>query len=213
MNQDNSGGGKTWAEKCKTIEDAFRSLPIYHPSADAKIPYEQLIPGMGRQLLMIREPVRRAPASVSKVRAKKELSNLAKKAEALNNAVGSLSKTASSALNFRLEALRNLQTTLNILIEAATTAEVPETPDNAGLGAPEKVQARKTTWIVAHHYLGLTGKMPTLSVVDGKTGGQFFELVATVFGILGFTASAESQAKAVVKDIKRLGSPREWPPM
>lgn len=192
----------SWKEQCAALEDAFRKLPIRRGKATAGIPYEALISGLGRHLMLMRpNPGGHPPKVVSVGTATKELRNLAAKAGALIETLDDLSRTAVDALNYRQDALMSLKTQLQILRGSATSVEIPEAPENTGRGAPKKFQPRKIAEVVAQHYFGLTGKVPTRNVDSdqGNSYGQFVELLKTVYDILGVDASADSQTRAVVK--------------
>jgi hypothetical protein len=152
-------------------------------------------------MLMRPNPGVHPPKVVSAGTATKELRNLAAKTCALIETLDDLSLTAADALNFRKAALMSLKTQLRILQASAISAEVPEAPKNTGRGAPIKVQPRKIALVVAQHYFGLTGRVPTRNVDSdqGNSYGQFVELLKTVYDILGVDASTDSQARAVVK--------------
>jgi len=213
---------KSWQEKCAALEDAFRQLPRWREETATGIPYEDLIPGIGRQLMMMsprhgpppengdlppelrHSPVLTRNAHTPKVKstasAKRELASLARKTEALVEALDDLSRTGLDALNYRQDAIRRLTQNLRILWVYAKMAKVPQILNNTGRGAPKKVQEKKISRVVAIHYFGLTGKKPTMTVVYDKAGGEFFVLLRTVFEILGIKASAEAQARAACRD-------------
>lgn len=187
-----------WEEKCAELEDAFRKLPIRRNEAAPGIPYEFIIPGIGRELMLMRPNSGvHPPKAVSADAAKKELRDLARKTEALIEVLDGLSRTSLDALNYREVALRKLKTNLRIFQTGIITTEVQESLVNTGRGAPKKIQPRKIARLVAQHYYALTGKKPTAPSKDGKAYGPFVELLNAVYRILGVEASAESQTKSL----------------
>ena len=201
MGSDTDANGEekvNWDERRAELEDAFRGLSENNETTSEN-PYEQVIPNIARELMLISPIMPKAPGEVTEHRAKRELSNIAK---TLNEALGSLSETSLAALNFRREALLSLMTTLGILSHSASKANIPQISGNSGLGQPKKVQPRQIALVVARHYNGLTGKAPTVPSKDGKAYGPFMGLLKKVYEIIGVDASAEAQAKNAVKDWK-----------
>lgn len=180
--------------KLAALEAAFRKLPIKKGKA-AGIPYESLIPGIARQLMLMVPILRPKVASE-----KRGLRNLAQSTGRTVKALDDLSSAALAALNYQPAALRELKTKLRILHAATETVEF-----TARNGQPKKIQPKKIARIVAQHYYRLTGRKPALTndpYNGGKTKGQFVELLQAVFEILGIKASALSQAKL---------ANQEWP--
>jgi hypothetical protein len=194
---------KSQNEQCIALEDAFRKLTIRRGNPADGIPYDALIPGLGRQLLLMRpSPGARRQKVVFVRGARGELRRLAVKVGAVIKALEELSETSDEALNFRKGVLVNLTLQLSILEASANHAEVLRAPPNALRGAPIKTQPRKITQAVAQHYYCLTGRAPTRNVTwdAGNSRGAFVERLKTVYAILGVKASADSQAKAVAKE-------------
>ena len=88
--------GVTGEEKCTALESAFRRLHIQRFEQAMGIPYEILIPGIGRQLLLM------CPGSPRpKVAAfKKALHNLAQSTGRAIEVLDCLRQTALVALNY-----------------------------------------------------------------------------------------------------------------
>ena len=101
------------------LEAAFRKLPIAPPD-DGGIPYEWVIPGIGRQLALMR-PVDRKVASPDAT--KRKLVALKKHAKILCE---------------DMSAMALLPLKLRILIVEIAHAENPKLPPPAGRGAPQK---------------------------------------------------------------------------
>jgi hypothetical protein len=201
------------------IEAAFRKLPIA-PTPSGAIPYENVIPNIPRQLILMR-PVSTAnpvvddnlpptlrdskiwhstagrPKVTGAATAKKQLDSLGKRAEALVLAIEELSQTALDALNYHEAALMQLKTSARLLWASSMTSEIPELPKNTGKGAPLKEQERKIAWCVAWHYFLLTGKKPTIPDKDGIPYGIFLELLQSIYAALDVKASAAAQGRAV----------------
>ena len=163
------------------LEAVLRKLPIA-PASDQGIPYATLIPGIVRQLALMKS-VACKPASVPMRR----LSAINRHAKAL---CGSMAMPACLPLDLRL------------LVVQLAHANIPDLPAGSK-GAPAKVHARKVAWTVAEHYYGLTGNRPTriTPLGGGKTHSPFISLLATVYRLLGIKASAGNQAKSAIKFI------------
>jgi len=165
----------------KNIEDAFRSLPIAPPTGMG-IPYEWLIPGMGRQLSLMK-PVshQRSPCESTKRR----LIDLQRNARLICEDAAAIT-------------LIPLQLRLSII--GIAHGELPTLRPIAGRGAPPKAQAAQIARTVAQHYYGLTGKRPTrvTPVDDGKAYSPFRKLLAEIYRLLEVNASADNQAKAAI---------------
>jgi len=186
-------GHASWDAKIAALEDLFRTLPVQPPSKVDAIPYSFLIPGIGRQLMLM-SPVSRR----TQIPGKKAVKALAQKTGRIVELLDGLSQPVIEALNFRQSAIGKLKTDLRILHAAAKEADVAGV--NFRDGAPQKSQARKIAIVVATHYFGLTGKKPTLSRNKDGAYGQFFDLLKAVYEILGVNASTESQANGLIKD-------------
>jgi hypothetical protein len=168
------------------LEAAFRKLPIAPPD-DGRIPYEWLIPGIGRQLALMK-PVDRKVASPDAT--KRKLVALKKHAKILCK---------------DMSAMALLPLKPRILIVEIAHAEDPKLPPPAGRGAPQKSQATLVARTVAEHFYGLTGTRPTriTPTGGGKAHGPFLEFLATIYRILGIKASAENQAKAAINFVMK----------
>ena len=137
------------------LEAAFRKLPIAPPN-DGRIPYELLIPGIGRQLALMK-PVDRKVASPDAT--KRKLVALKKHAKILCE---DMSAMALLPLKLRI-----------LIVEIAQ--ENPKLPPRAGRGAPQKSLAMQVAPSVAEHFYGLTGTRPTRITPPGggKANGPF----------------------------------------
>jgi hypothetical protein len=218
--------GMTWAEREAAIEAAFRRLPIWRPGNPEVLSYESLIPGIGRQLLLMKgnEPppnlktvdkttaamwkgvaaLRRHTETASTSATRRELANLEKRAAALLNAIDALHKPAIDALNYRKEALigpAGLTTKLRVLSAAASHATIPELPATVGRGRKTKDQPHRIALAAAQHFYGLTGKIPTVIVpsAGGKARGPFVKLLTEIFAAVGVAASAEYHAREAAR--------------
>ena len=162
---------------------AFRKLPIAPPGG---IPYEWLIPGIGRQLALMK-PVERKVASPDAT--KRKLVALKKHAK-----IHCEDMSAMALLPLKLRIL---------IVEIAQ--ENPKLPPPAGRGAPQKSLAMQVARTVAEHFYGLTGTRPTRITPPGggKAHGPFLEFLATTYRILGIKASAENQAKAAINFVMK----------
>jgi hypothetical protein len=200
----------TWTEREAAIDAAFRKLPIKPPD---KLSSEMLIPGIARELALMRGAERPTEAGVAALKrhaeaassaaTKKEIAALKKHAEGLIEAIDALHKPAIDALAYRLTGPAGLTTRLRILIAQASCAEVPDDL-RAKKGAGVKVQARRIANTTAEHYYRLTGNNPTVIVNPdtNKAYGPFLDLLKEIFDVLGITASAESQAAAAAAGFK-----------
>jgi hypothetical protein len=186
----------TWEKKNTALEAAFRNLQIKQFEKATGIPYKFLIPGMGRELMLM-SPIPR-PKTIG---AKKALDNLTQSTGLIIKVLDSLPQTVLDALNFQPAALRELKTKLRILHVVAKQADV-----NARSGAPKKAQPSKIALVVARHYYGLTGKKPTVPKKDGIAYGPFLELLKAVYGILDIKASAASQAEKISRNWTAIAS-------
>jgi hypothetical protein len=178
-----------WEEKSAALEKLFRDLPICTTATG--IPYESLIPGVPRQLLLMRPGLSR---SRSKIGAKKGLHILAQSAHRAVAALDSLSQSALAALSYQPAALQRLKTDLRILAAAAREGKVRKA------GRPKQdgpSQATKIARAVAQHYCGLTNKAPTAH------DQRFVELLSAVYADLGVKAKARSQAMTLSAKINR----------
>jgi hypothetical protein len=113
------------------LEAAFRKLPIA-PADDGRIPYERLIPGIGRQLALMK-PVDRKVASPDAT--KRKLVALKKHAKILCE---DMSAMALLPLKLRI-----------LIVEIAQ--ENPKLPPPAGRGAPQKSLAMQVARTMAEH--------------------------------------------------------------
>ena len=177
------------------LEAAFRKLPIAPPD-DGRIPYEWVIPGIGRQLALMK-PVDRKVASPDAT--KRKLVALKKHAKLV------ALKEHAKILCEDMSAMALLPLKLRILIVEIAHAEDTKLPPPAGRGAPQKSQVTQVTRTVAEHFYGLTGKRPTRITPPegGKAHGPFLEFLATIYRILGVKASAENQAKAAINFVMK----------
>ncbi len=218
------GVAASWERKQVALETALRKAAhrkaAAQPSCSANaIPFEFLIPGIAWQLiLMVPNPGIRRRQPVSAEKATRERHDLAGKIDKCLNSLDGLSPTAIGALNYRREALRDVQLKLRILKACAETSEPasaepasaePASAEPASAakgGRPRKVSAKNIAEVVGQHFRGLTGKRPTVSVYppvgvkekDGKAYGPFLDLMTDVFTALEIKASPEVWARHVV---------------
>ena len=155
----------------------------------------------------------RPKLQVSRATAEKEIENVAKLADKLNDAVNSLSRTAALSLcgGNPYQLLSDVKLTLGDLWDATISAEFSNVPDNSGMGAPPKPDARRVAWLVALFYYRLIGKNPTVSADEGTSYGPFLDLLKEIYSILGYPASADAQGRAVAHEWKEHGV-GEMPP-
>jgi hypothetical protein len=181
-----------WEESCTALEDLFRALRTKRQGATNVIPYEFVVPGIGRQLMLMK-PIARPRV----VAARKALDNLAKSSERVLEVLDTLPNVALQALNVRLDALHSLKLTLRVLHHNAKIG-IPTVRS----GAPTKDQPRRIARVVAQHYFGLTGRKPAVSKKDGAPSGNFLDLLKAVYKILGVDkiASAVSQAEEISRN-------------
>lgn len=112
---------QTWDEKTVALEGLFLRLPIQKHDASAGIPYQTLIPGMGRQLLLM-SPNSQSSSRLAKKGNKKELRDLARNVQRTLKSLDDLSDAAAASLNFKPFALQQLKTELRILHACAECA-------------------------------------------------------------------------------------------
>ena len=147
------------SEELIALERVFRRLP----SPPERILYAAAIPGIARDLLLMRPIARRvAPFGQG-------LDRAAAAAQQTVEAIEQLSFDAMKALNLRPGVLGRLTMSLRIFTVAARHAS-----DGGGkAGRPAKVQKLKIARAVGEHYLRLNGRRPTVftSTDDGEAGG------------------------------------------
>jgi hypothetical protein len=158
------------------------------------VPYEYLIPGIARELMLM-IPYQRPKTLPPILPPKEALRKLAQSAGRTIKVLDGLPEDALAALNYRPGALRTLHIQLRILHAAAKEAKV-----ETRRSPPTKPQARKIARVVAQHYSRLTGKEPTVPAKDGKAYGPLLKLLQAVYRILDIKASAESQARYLIQE-------------
>jgi hypothetical protein len=168
------------------IESAFRKLP-FAPPVEGQIPYTLCMPGIVRQLSLMKPLSRRFASGGDTTRKLVALKGLAKK------------------LCEDTFAMAHVPLTHRILIAQLAHEEIPDFPTMAGRGAPQKELAARVAQEVALHYFGLTGKRPTrITPLDDRKGhGDFAELLGTIFRLLGIKASAENQTKSAINFLNK----------
>jgi hypothetical protein len=182
---------KTYDEKCAALEAAFNRLPEPPTIQEDRIPHKKLIPGIARELMIMR-PVQKPKYATVKKGLQKVATHAARTVEALD----SLPPEVIAALNLRPATFRQLKLMLRILPILAKSAEV-----GPRRRATTKVHPRKIAWRVAEHYCALTGKRkPTVPDKNGVPYGPFLELLTDVFRILEVRASAASQGNAIERE-------------
>jgi hypothetical protein len=100
----------TWDEKCAALESLFGNLQIQRFEKASGIPYGLLIPGMGRDLMLM-TPVARPKTLPTK----KALKDLAQSAARTVKVLDGFPECAIDALNFDHTELRLLKAKLRIL--------------------------------------------------------------------------------------------------
>ncbi len=180
----------TWEEKCTALEDAFRSLPIKRFKKTNAIPYEIMIPGMGRQLMLM------TPAAPPQILPTAVLRNLKQSSARIIKVLDSHPSIAFSAMNYKSVELKALIIKLKLLSDVTASAMVERRR-----GRPTIIQPAEIAEVVAQHYFGLTGRKPAVSKnLLGVAFGPFLELMQKVFEILGVEASALSQAEKISRN-------------
>ncbi|OSQ46762.1 hypothetical protein [Marivita geojedonensis] len=148
---------------------------------------------------------------VSSTAAKNEIAEFQQLCDRLEKHICSMSKTAVDALR---QARSTETDVINLAWQMADqvklsngAAKFIKHDQKAQCGQPKLRYAPAVTKILAKAYEEITGKRPTVSVnpIDSKAYGPFFDLVSDIFLILGVDASAESQAKAAVKEFRSEG--------
>jgi hypothetical protein len=184
----------TWDEKRLALEVLLRKCAIKQSEPERGIPYEWLIPGLARELLLMAPVPRGETLSTKEV--KQNLANLAKSTKCVINLLEGLlgSQKAVVALKWSRIRVAILKNELLGLHAAAAEARVA-----SARGQPKKTQPKKIAKFVAQQYYRLSGKRPTVSTgpLDGKASGPFLKLLDGVFDVLGVDASAESQARGL----------------
>ena len=201
----------SWRNAEAELLAAFNELP-HAPSPKGQalnsIPYETLISGIPRQLLIMR-PTSDGPGKekrTSKAKTQRELAAVKDHADQLIATIEALHAPALGALGFQAGALRSLKSTLRVLSVAASQADVSGMPETTGRGRPAKTQARRIADVVARHYFGITGKPPTRTVSgDGPAYGWFTHLLQRVYEILRVNADPDGQARHAIKAMKKKG--------
>lgn len=205
------GANELWAEKADRLEAAFLKLRLSSPGA-VGIPYVALLPSIARELLMLAHGPDDVPSAMkpaSTARSKRQLAAVGKAADLLAGAIADLNRPARDALILSDEWLRRVSGDLALLRADARNAEVPEQAATEGTGRPKKLVAQRVSHWVGLHYQGLTGKPPSIAVSAAThvAGGQFVDLLREVFEVLELKASAESQAKALIREMKEKTPP------
>ena len=144
---------------------------------------------------------------VSRATAEKQIENVARLADKLNEAINRLSRTAELSLcgGNPYQLISDVKLNLCDLWDATISADFSNVPDNSGMGAPPKNDARQVAWLVALFYYRLTGKNPTVSADEGTSYGPFLGLLEEIYSILDYPASADAQGRAVASEWKEHG--------
>jgi hypothetical protein len=202
------------------IEAAFRSLSI-HPEIERRIASEfgmtvdDRIASMVSALENLPSSVKRNPSfeDIGHKTTKKELKDLAKKAQELAKCLASLHKPAIVALANVPKPLlyrRELKELATHISEAASEAASGLASDTASHDDSSKMSKKKgrgrtpnrlaigIARILAFDYEELTGKPPTIRTLNGKAYGPFLNLVTDVFNALGLEARPEAMAKKAI---------------
>jgi hypothetical protein len=199
-------------EKIAKITAAFQNLTALE-APGSQLSYAASLPHIARQLVQMFSGAA-APnynQAASRKQTEAELAQLRKSALDLLNAILSLHQPALDALYPQPWVKENLtrdwglQWHLRMLAICAFSADTSNIPETAGKGAPQKRRAAAIAQRVAEYYWGYTGNPPTLRTPadGGPAYGPFLSLLQSVFEVLGETASAESQAKAVIQRYRR----------
>jgi hypothetical protein len=183
------------------LELALERLSICETPPD-KTPYRDLIPGIARQLTIMRRNDGRPSASMA-VQLKPVVLHLRALAQGVEwkDGLGDPPPTYSlpHQLRLRLTVLAGEAGALSQDIEAFL-ADIPRRPR----GAPKHTAAPQIALYLYQEFERLTGRNPTRSVAQsGDEGGEFTTLVREVFEILGVKASPEQAARhAIVEATK-----------
>ena len=179
---------ETFEERQAKVEAALRTFSILD-SPPGTIPYSTLIPQISMELVW---EARAAPPTVSRKTARNKLKSLIKTAKAMEALLSDPSLAVEIPLEERLSIVR------------IAHLEV----DLSGQGTARKDAAARVARLLAHHFEGLTGSPPTriTPLKDGMaqpSGGPFVNLLGEIFGILGISASADSQAKSAIEAMEK----------
>jgi hypothetical protein len=182
--------------KVAALEVAFRRLPISRRETSA-IPYEEVIPGIARQLMLMGGKPTPQRKKVSIQKAKRELERLARLSGATAEALRELSQTAIDLLSLKPEflSIREQASWLRLLSADAQSAASSCLPTEQRVRQknPRPVEVAR---VVALHYFRLTGEKPRRrNTWDGKAYGPFLELLNAVYKVLGVKASADAVLK------------------
>jgi hypothetical protein len=179
-----SYGAPTVSDLQTQLEALFHELPIAPPHGQG-IPYAMLIPGIGRQLALMKgvdpKPQRRHDTRCKLMTMKRH----------------------ARVLCEDIPAMAHLPLELRLSVLQMARAEIPDLVPMTRKGAPPKVLAEKVACTVAEHFYALTGNRPTriTPAEGGKAYSPFLRLLATTYRLLGIKASAENQAKSAIKFI------------
>ena len=210
---DNSA--QSWDATQASLEAALVKVADLGDLPKRGIPYRVGIPTIARQLAMmmptgLSQPHLEPATHETTIR---ELGLVAKKAKAMLSAVEALHQPAIDALGYHPpwpRGIGGLETQLRILLAMAENAPLTDQNRSAGRGAKVKAQPQAIARVAACHFFGLTGRMPTLRVREGKAYGPFLEFITSIFECLGIDAKPESQASSAITFMKK--TPRKnWP--
>jgi hypothetical protein len=183
-------------KKCAAIEAAFNQLSIL-PATENGIPYKELIPGIARELMLMR-----SGSVQTQKQAKKSLQETAalmtKTLKALDSLAPEDTATWVTTCNLKPDALRQFRLMLRILPVGARVVEAKAPVVKRG--RPRKIQAREIAQRVGERYYALTGKEPTVPSKGGAYG-EYHALLDTVFKALDMVEdSAEGRGRAIQAD-------------
>lgn len=164
---------------------------VSEPPSTEGIPYSTLIPGISRELVWAARP---APHTVPRANVRHQFDLLKKAAQAMRE---HLLSDPSLAVEFPLEA--------RLAITQVTELEIDLSADG---GRPRKDAAARVARLLAWHFEGLTGLLPTrvTSLKEGKaqpSTSPFTQLLAEVYAALGIVASLDNQARSAIEAMEK----------
>ena len=187
------------------------NLPYTASAPEDTIPYRFVIPLIARQLAMLPslgelQTVVIRPQEAKT--AKKELKELATHAMSLHDMISALSEESLRILNiseldFSIQLSASLIDYSNKLL---VNVEVAKYSDTAPRGRPKQVAGVAIVLYMQDQYEHLTGRPATLSVREGKAGGEFLDFIAAIFEAMGIKESPEAAIRRAME--KKRGNGR-----
>ena len=175
-----------FSDKLAALERAFRKLPISQPGEPDALKYEMLLPGIARELASLSP---RSLPNPNRRAIHRKLSKLKKCAEELQDGDNRFF---------------NLPIDWRIPIISLGHLSLPANPERE-VGAPKKVLGPRVARLVAQHFYGLTGLLPSdgIPLGGGPAGGPFVELLSEIYNILEVNDSATTQATAACANLRK----------